>query len=138
MRRNSKQKRERACAGDAKMFRAWKKFHREKREAVLTGPHGAVLNELFCMLDNLQHVQPPQLIGLTRSIDWASIDYNTRLVVLHETNTAIATLREKRGLEPINDNLPNEPDAPFRTIKAIVLTPSPRCEGAIRGAARPE
>jgi hypothetical protein len=39
--------------------------------------------ELFLMFKNLKHLQPSQLIGFTRSIDWTVIDYDTRLVVLH-------------------------------------------------------
>jgi hypothetical protein len=110
---------------NARLLRAWKKFHREERETVLAGPHGSVLNELFRMIANLKHMQPAQLIGYVQSIDWAAIDYNTKLVVIHECNNAITALRVKHDLEPIVDNLPNEPDTPFRTIKAIVLIPSP-------------
>ena len=138
MPRNSKQERERERAGDAKMFRAWKKFHREEREDVLAGPHSVTLGELFRMFANLKHVQPAQLIGLVGAIDWAAIDYSTRLVVLHEINNAITAYRVRRGLEPIDDNLPGQSDTPFRTIKAIVLTASPHHEGAHRGEARSE
>jgi hypothetical protein len=120
-------------ADDARLLRAWKKFHREEREAVLAGPHAAVLSELFRMFQNLQHIQPSQLIGFTRSVDWALVDCNTRLVVLHELNNAITAFRTKQGLEPIDDGLPDEPDTPFRTIKAILF---PSNEGAHRGAAR--
>jgi hypothetical protein len=129
---------EKKLVDDARLLRAWKKFHREEREAVLAGPHSAVLGELFRMFKNLQHVQPSQLIGFVDSIDWASIDYATRLTVLHEVNNAITAYRVKRGLEPIDDNLPPDPDTPFRTIKAIVLTASPPSEGAHRGEARRE
>jgi len=125
MPRNSQQERERERAGDAKMFARWKRWHREQREEVLAGKHGAVLGELFRMFKNLRHVQPSQLIGFTQSIDWAAIDYPTRLVVLHEINSAITVFREKQGLEPVSDPLPGEPDTPFRTVKAIVLTASP-------------
>jgi hypothetical protein len=83
------------------------------------------MSELFRMFNNLKHVQPTQLIGFIQAIDWAMVDFASRLVVVHELNNAIMTFREKRGLEPINDNLPGEPDTPFRTIKVIVLTPSP-------------
>ena len=138
MPRNSKQERERERAGDAKMFRAWKKFHREEREQALAGPHGAVVSELFRMLQNLQHLQPSQLIGYVQSINWAAIDYATKLTVVHEINNAITAFREKQGLEPIDDGLPGQPATPFHTIKAIVLTASPPSEGAHRGAARSE
>ena len=49
------------------------------------------------------------------------IDYGVKLTVLHELNVAITAFRVKRGAEPINDNLPGEPDTPFRTIKAIIF-----------------
>jgi uncharacterized protein YbjT (DUF2867 family) len=38
---------EQKLADDARLLRASKKFHREEREAVLAGPHRAVLAELF-------------------------------------------------------------------------------------------
>src|SRR5262249_12696612 len=129
---------EQKLADDAYLLRAWKKYHRDEREAVLAGPYGAVLVELFRMFKNLQHAQPTQLIGYAQSIDWSAIDYSTNLAVVHELNNAITALREKHGLEPIDDNLPGDPETPFRTIKAIVLTASPHCEGAHRGEARPE
>ena len=92
---------------------------------MLAGPHGSVLNELFRVLANLKHMQPAQLIGCVQSIDWTAIDYNTKLVVVHECNSAITAYREKHNLESIDDNLPGDVDTPFRTIKAIVLIPSP-------------
>jgi len=76
------------------------------------------------MIANLKHMQPAQLIGYVQSIDWTAIDYNTKLVVVHECNNAITALRVKHDLEPISDNLPNEPDTPFRTIKASRRTAS--------------
>jgi hypothetical protein len=120
MRRKSAKDKE--LADNGRLLRAWKKFHREERETVLAGPHGSVLNELFRMFANLKHMQPAQLIGYVQSINWAAIDYNTKLVVIHECNNAITAL----------------PDTPFRTIKAIVLTAFPHHEGAHRGEARPE
>jgi hypothetical protein len=133
MRRQSAKNKE---LDNARLLRA--KFHREERETLLAGPHGSVLNELFRVLANLKHMQPAQLIGYVQSIDWAAIDYNTKLVVIHECNNAITTLRVKHGLAPIDDNLPGEPETPFRTIKAVVLTAFPHHEGAHRGEARPE
>jgi len=125
-------------ADDARLLRLWKRFHRKEREAVLAGPHGAVLHELLRMFENLKHVQPTQLIGFVHSIDWSAIDYQTKLTVIHELNQAITGIREKHGLVPIDDGLPGEPETPFRTIRTIVLTRSPQREGAHRGEARPE
>jgi hypothetical protein len=138
MARPKSTKEQKKLADDARLVRWWRAWHREQREAVLAGPHSVVLSELFRMIKNLQHVQPAQLIGFAQSIDWAAIDSNTKLIVLHELNNAITAFREKRGLEPIDDSLPGDPDTPFRTIKTIVLTASPHHEGAHRGGARPE
>jgi len=133
-----KSERDKELRDNARLLKWWKAWRREQRDQVLFGPHGTVLSELFRMLQNLQHLQPAQLIRYAQSIDWNSIDYDTKLVVVHEINSAITAFRMKRGLEPIDDNLPGDPDTPFRTIKAIVLTPSPHDEGAHRGEARPE
>ena len=133
-RRNTAQ--EKKLADNERLLRWWKKFHREEREAVLAGPHSVVLGELFRMFKNLQHVRPAQLLGFARSIDWAAIDADTKLVTLHELNAAITRLREKHNMEPIDDTVSDEP--PFRMIKAIMFPASPHCEGAHRGAARSE
>ena len=50
------------------------------------------------------------LVGFVHSIKCAVIDYDTRLVVVHELNVAITAFREKHGLVPIDDGLPGEPD----------------------------
>src|SRR5262249_52489558 len=119
MRRNSKQARERELADNARLLRAWRAFHREERHAVLAGPHAATLVELFRAFANIECVKPAQLIGLVGLIDWAKIDANTRLVTLHEVNTAIVRYREKRGLEPIDDPLDDRPNT-FQVIRKIL------------------
>jgi hypothetical protein len=51
-------------------------------------------------------VQPAQLIGFAHSIDGMAINYDTRLVLVYELNTAITAIREKHGPPPIDDGLP--------------------------------
>jgi hypothetical protein len=136
MNRRLSNREQKKLADDARLLRAWKKFHREEYEAVLAGPHAAVLSELFRMFKNLALVRPSQLIGFVRSVDWTAIDYATRLVVVHEINDAVTAFREKHGQEPIDDNLFDEPDRPFRAIKAILFPP--QHEDAHRGEARSE
>src|SRR5262249_48710288 len=114
---------EKELADQTRFLKAWRRFHREEREAALAGPHGAILRGLFRMVGHLRAVQPAQLVGVVQSIDWSTIPYDIRLVVVHELNASITRYREKRGLDPIDDPLPGQPESPFRTIKAIVLTP---------------
>src|SRR5262249_27798073 len=65
------------------------------------------------MFANLKHVQPAQLIGFVRSIDWSAIPYNIKLTVVHELNIAITAFRVKHGLPEIDDGLPGEPTPHF-------------------------
>jgi len=118
--RDPKAKKEKELADNARLLRAWKKFHREEREAVLAGPYAATLVELFRMFSTIEHVKPAQLIGFIGAIDWRSIDYKTRLTVLHEVNAAITKLREQQGLSPIDDALPGEQLRAYQVIRNIM------------------
>ena len=131
MRRSRSEKKDKKLADDARLLRWWKKFHAEEKAAVLTGPHSAVLSELFRMFTNLKHVQPSQLIGFACSIDWATIDTNSKLVTLHEFNAAVTQLRERHNMEPIDDTVEDEP--PFRQLKAILFPPNGAPTGAKPG-----
>jgi hypothetical protein len=126
MQRRRRTDEEKKLADAAKLLRSWKKFHAEEKAAALAGPHGAALAELFRMADNLNCVHPTQLVGFVRAVDWAPIPYDMRVAVLHELNAAITKFRERRGLAPIDDNLPGEPDNAFRVIRQIVEVPPSR------------
>jgi hypothetical protein len=113
---------EKKLVDDARLLRAWKKFHREERDAVLAGPHATTLAELFRAFANIECVRPAQLIGFIGAIDWGSIDYETRLTVLHEVNATITRYREKCGLDPIDDPLPGAPSNAFQIIRGIITS----------------
>jgi hypothetical protein len=120
-------------ADDAYLLRSWRAWHREERDAALTGPHGPLLSELLRMFENLKHMRPEQLIGFVRSIDWSAIDDATKQVVVHVLDNAIIAFRKKNGLDPFNDNLLDAPDTPSaRSARSC----SPHDEGAHRGEAR--
>jgi len=115
-----KSEKNKKLADDARLLRWWRAWHREQRDAVLVGPHARTLGELFRMFSAIEHVKPAQLIGFIGAIDWAAIDYQTRLTVLHEVNTAVTKLREKRDFDPIDDPLPGMPPNAFQVIREIV------------------
>jgi hypothetical protein len=108
---------EKELADNVRLLRAWKKFHREQLEEALAGVHRDVLERLLAQLKNLQSAR--QLVDFISAQDWAAVDAATRLTCLHEINVAISTLRQSRGLDPINDPLPGAPDNAFRIIKAV-------------------
>ena len=123
-----KSEKDKKLANDARLLRWWRAWHREERDAVLSGPHARTLAELFRAFSAIDCIQPSQLVGFIGAIDWSAIDYQTRLTVLHEVNAMIAKFREKRGLEPINDPLPGQPDNAFRIIKNL-FNSFPPCAG---------
>ena len=62
-------KQQKKLADDARLLRAWKRFHREEREAALTGPHAVTLAELCRIIANIECVRPAQLVGFIGAID---------------------------------------------------------------------
>src|SRR6516165_10816004 len=62
MKRRQSQK-DKELADNARLLRAWKRFHREERDVALSGPHAVTLAELFRMFSAIEHVTPAQLIG---------------------------------------------------------------------------
>jgi len=96
---------EKELADRARLLRWWKAWHREQRDLVLAGEHGAALGELLRMFENVQHIQPSQ------------------------ANSAITKFREARGEEPIDDALPDEPLRVFQVIRGIVMNQFPTSAG---------
>src|SRR5262249_15780530 len=120
MKRRRSEKEQKKLADDARLLRWWATWHHEQRdEARAKYP---VLEELFRMFRNLDCVAPVQLIGLAQSINWAEVDYATKLTVLHEINNSITALRVKRDLQPLDNPFPREPLHPCRQIKDMMYT----------------
>jgi hypothetical protein len=61
------------------------------------------------------------LLAFVEAQDWTAVDAETRLVALHEINSAIAKLRERNGLPPIDDALEHERPNAFILIKKILF-----------------
>jgi hypothetical protein len=136
MKRRQSQK-DKELADNARLLRAWRAFHCEEKAAVLAGPYARTLAELFRAFANIECVQPAQLVGLVGMINWSDIDSTIRLTVLHELNSAIVRYREKRGLPPIDDPLPGEPDNAFRIVKKLFEFSAPSQRGQCAGGLIP-
>lgn len=122
MRRRTKKEQE--LAERSRLARAWRAGHHERLEEALAGVHGAVLERLMAQLANLKSAR--ELVNAMAAEDWSVVDADTRLIVLHEINVAIAKLRSKSGLEPIDDPLPDQPDNAFRIINNLFKSFPPR------------
>jgi hypothetical protein len=113
---------EQKLADDARLLRAWRTVHREELEQALAGPHGPMVERLVFILKDLNSHSLALLLAFIRGVHWSEIDYDTRLTVLHEVNTAITKLRERSGLSPFDDGVPGERENVFRMIKSIVTS----------------
>jgi hypothetical protein len=89
-----------------RMVAIWRSWRKERLETLLAGPHGEAARELMA---TLEHMPPaPQLIEMLRHGPWRTADADTRFLVLSLVDGAIVHLREKRGLPPFDDALPDE------------------------------
>jgi len=80
--------------------------------------HSDVMRRLMDELKELRSAR--ELVDFIAAIDWSRIDANTRLFALHEINRAITKLRERMGLDPIDDAMPGEPMRAFQLIRKII------------------
>jgi len=114
-----KSEKEQKLADDARLVRAWHRWHREQLEEALAGMHADVMGRLMAELKDLHSAC--KLVDFINSQDWGAVDANTRLIALHEINAAITRLRERMSpKEPISAPLPGEPPNTFRMIQNIV------------------
>ena len=107
----------------ARMLRSWRSWHDEERKTVLAGPHGAMVERLLYILKDLTLKSSKLLLAYVRGIDWAAVDYDTRLTILHEIGTGITALREKNGLTPFDDDMSGERPNVFLTLKDHLFPP---------------
>jgi hypothetical protein len=108
---------EQKLADDARLLRAWRRWHAEQLEETLNGPHGAAVARIIAFLKGMEPQSAPALITLLHEFDWSQMDADVRFVILHETNQAITRLRERSGLPPIDDPLPGQRENAFRLIR---------------------
>ena len=113
-------------ADDAKLLRAWRKYHHEQLVEALSGPHSAIISDLMTLLGRLDLNAGAALLEFLRSVDWHAVAYDVRLVALHELHNAITKLRERCGLPPFDDG---REDNVFRIARAIILKPE-GCDGS--------
>jgi hypothetical protein len=62
--------------------------------------------ELFTLLREMDLEDGEELVDMIVRHRWCEADEDTRAVVLHEINWAIAAVRERYGMPPFDDSLP--------------------------------
>jgi hypothetical protein len=113
--------RDKKLADDDRLLHAWRAWHAEELAEALAGPHRQVLEPLMQLLKNLDPHSSNALLDFIRAQDWGAIDAQTKLVVLHDINTAITRLRTRNSKAPIDDALPGERGNVFQLIRLIIV-----------------
>jgi len=91
-------------------------------DAYMTPPCAtAALEPLMALLEKSNMQSGKALIDFIRTQNWHVIDPETKLVVLHEINSAIVKLRTRNGMSPLDDGLPGDRSTVFQTIRLIVV-----------------
>jgi hypothetical protein len=113
-----KSEKDKKLVDDARLSRWWRAWHAEQLAEALTGLHRDVMTRLMAHLKQLRSAR--ELVELIDAQDWSAVDANTRLIALHEINTAVVRLRESQKRDPIDDALPGQPPNAFQVIRKIV------------------
>jgi hypothetical protein len=118
MKRATKDK---ALADNAHLLRAWRKWHRERLDEVLAGPHAVIATQVVEFLKTMTPASANALLALMRSHSWADVDADTRFELLHLINSAITRMREKNNMPAIDDPLPDQRVNAFLLIKETLF-----------------
>jgi hypothetical protein len=108
---------EKALRERDKQCAAWRRWQQKQFEELLAGPYGACARPLVAFLNALTLDQAPELITLVECGPWRSADPETRYQILRRIDSSIARARERAGLAPFDDALPDEPPTAFQIIR---------------------
>jgi hypothetical protein len=99
------------------LFRAWKKWHEERREQFLQHDGAA---ELVALIERMTLDDGDALIDLVEHSPLRHADQETRSLALSLINNGIIYLRESNGLVPFDDPLPDEEPSAFFVVKEML------------------
>jgi len=90
----------------------WRSWRRERRDALLGGPHGADTRVLLDFLQTMSLASAAELVDAVGRGPWQQADSDVRFEVLSLVDDAIVALRERHDLPPFDDALPFSDEAP--------------------------
>jgi hypothetical protein len=111
---------EKAQVDKETQFALWRKWRRERSDALLAGPHADAARGLIELLDRLTPDAADTLIEAVAQGPWCYANSDTRSMILSVADNAIIELRERNGLPPFDDPLPGEPNNVFLTLREVL------------------
>jgi hypothetical protein len=102
------------------LHRMWSKWRNERLQAICEGPHGVEALGLVTFLDGMTFNDGEEL--LVRAEMWKTADPDTRFQVLSLIDGAICEMRERAGMEFVDDAMPfsDEPLNVFLIIREML------------------
>jgi hypothetical protein len=110
-------RRQKALTEQRDLLTEWRRWRRERVDALLAGPWGEAAASLIAFLDVMDLDQADELIRLVKQGPWHQADPDTRFEILNLVDTGITRLRERNGLAPFDDSLPGEEPTAFELIR---------------------
>ena len=108
-----------AAAEREDLFFLWRRWRKERLDALLAGPHAVAAGELVTFLNAMTLEDGARLIEFVRAADWARADADTKFEILSLINAAITALRERAELPPFSDPLPDEKSTAFLILREM-------------------
>jgi hypothetical protein len=102
-------------------FRQWKRWRRERLEALLQGPYAEPVQELLAFLKTAPG--PTALLDFVARGPWSDADINTRFEILSLVDAMIIKRRERMGLPPFDDALPGASSNLFLLLREHLAPP---------------
>jgi hypothetical protein len=121
-------------ADERKLRSAWRKWRRERIEALLAGSYGEPTRALLTFLKTVK--RPTELVEFIKAGPWREANIDVRNEILGLVDAVIIRQRERMGLVPFDDALPGQPSNTFLILREYLVPESPSADGATRGAAR--
>jgi hypothetical protein len=115
-------------------LRLWRSWRRERLDALLAGSYGDATRALLAFFKTM--TRPSALIAFIERGPWADADSDVRFEILALVDAVIMKRREKIGLAPFDDALPDQPLNVFLILRARLADPFSPDGGATRGEAR--
>jgi hypothetical protein len=106
---------EKKLVDNAWLVRAWRRWHRERVEALLIGPYAASVQALLAFLKTMPSASA--LVEFVKHGPWQNTDAELRAEVLSLIDTVIIARREKLGLPPFDDSIGDMPLNVFLLVR---------------------
>ena len=120
-RRRARIQAEKEVEDEKVLTKAYRRWKRAKRDALLAGPHGREVRGIVSFLDTMSLSSAPALIGTIERAHWVkALSADDRHTLLGIVGAGIARCREKAGLDPYDDGVPGDPPKAFERIKTFM------------------